>query len=55
MYNKIYDFYDKKHFGSRIVIYEGPENYLVISTDREYQTYDFLDKDLKKRYPQTAI
>lgn len=51
MYNKIYDFYDKKHFGARIVIYEGPENYLVISTDREYQTYDFLDKDLKKRYP----
>lgn len=51
MYKKIINFKDKKHFGSKILVYKSEINYLIITKDRDGQSYYFLDNKLEFLYP----
>ncbi len=55
MYKKIIHFKDKKHFGSKIVIYKSESNYLIIMKDRDGQSYYFLDNKLEFLYPMNTF
>ena len=54
MYNRIYLFTDKKHFGNRVAIYKGENNYFVIVKDRDDKAYFFVDKEVGKMYPANS-
>ena len=51
MYNRICLFTDKRHFGVRVAVYKGENNYFVIIMDRDDKAYFFVDKDVDKMYP----
>ena len=51
MYKKIVQFVDKDHFGDKIVIFQGKDNYFIIMCDRGETAYFFLDNALQYLYP----
>lgn len=52
---KIIHFFDKKHFGNQVLVYEGKNKnedvYLAVIKDREEIVYFLLDSNLEKIYP----
>ena len=51
MYTKIIETYDKAHFGTKIMVYKGDENFLIIIDGRGEKNYFFADLKLVKFYP----
>lgn len=51
MYRKLLEHTDKKNFGARTTIYHGDDNYFIILSDRDGETYWFLDLDMERLYP----
>lgn len=43
-------YYDKKHFGNSVSIFDNTEWYLIVIKDREHYGYSALTKDRKKYY-----
>ena len=51
MYTKIGLYLDNKHFGSKIVVYKGSKDYLLIIKDRDGLGYFFVNNEVNKIYP----
>lgn len=51
MYKKIISKHDKKHFGTKTIIYKGDENYFIIIDGRDRKDYFFVDLELTNLYP----
>lgn len=55
MFKKIIEFFDSKHFGDKVFVYQGKncgaEIYLTIIKDREEIAYFIVDNTLTDLYP----
>lgn len=51
MYKKIIHYKDKQHFGDEVVVYQGEDNFFIVSTDRGILSCFFIDLRLTRLYP----